>query len=81
MTCQKRRDDVEAAGSRYCGNSLDETCLRAGRHPALRWPESAGWRLSGTWEPGSDGNGKSQVEAHKPTVREYGYGVKGRNNP
>ena len=36
--------------SRYCGNSLDETCLRAGWHPALRWPESVGWRLSGTWE-------------------------------
>jgi hypothetical protein len=51
MTCRKRRDDVETAGSRYCGNSLDETCLRAGWHPALRWPESVGWRLSGTWEP------------------------------
>src|ERR1700684_1634145 len=21
------------------------------RHPALRWPESVRWRLSGTWEP------------------------------
>src|ERR1700691_1568306 len=51
MTCRKRRDDVETAGSRYCGNSLDETCLRARWHPALRWPESVGWRLSGTWEP------------------------------
>jgi hypothetical protein len=51
MTCRKRRDDVETAGSRYCGNSLDEACLRAGWHPALRWPESVGWRLSGTWEP------------------------------
>src|SRR5450759_3584320 len=51
MTCRKRRDDVETAGSRYCGNSLDETCLRAGWHPALRWPESVGRRLSGTWEP------------------------------
>src|SRR5258708_5776446 len=51
MTCRKRRDDVKTAGSRYCGNSLDETCLRAGRHPALRWPESVGRRLSGTWEP------------------------------
>jgi len=28
MTCRKRRDDVETVGSRYCGNSLDETCLR-----------------------------------------------------
>src|ERR1022692_4285545 len=51
MTCRKRRDDVETAGGCYCGNSLDETCLRAGRHPALRWPESVGRRLSGTWEP------------------------------
>src|ERR1700729_595592 len=51
MTCRKRRDDVETAGSRYCGNSLDETCLRAEWHPALRWPESVGRRLSGTWEP------------------------------
>jgi hypothetical protein len=39
MTCRKRRDDVETAGSRYCGTSLGEACLRTGRHPALRWPE------------------------------------------
>ena len=27
------------------------TRLRTGRHPTLRWPESVGRRLSGTWEP------------------------------
>src|SRR5437763_10399403 len=26
-------------GSRYCGISSGETCLRTERHPALRWPE------------------------------------------
>src|SRR5450755_946131 len=51
MTCRKHRDDVKTAGGHYCGNSLDVTCLRAGWHPALRWPESVGWRLNGTWEP------------------------------
>ena len=51
MTCRKRRDDVKTAESRYCGISSGETCLRAERHPALRWPESVGRRLSGTWEP------------------------------
>ena len=30
-----------------------KTCLRTGRHPALRWPESAKRRLCGTWEPGA----------------------------
>jgi hypothetical protein len=28
MTCRKRRDDVETAGSRYCGTSFGGTCLR-----------------------------------------------------
>ena len=39
--CRKRMDDVETAGSRYCGISLGEACLRTGRHPAFRWPEFA----------------------------------------
>jgi len=51
MTCRKRRDDVKTVGSRYCGINFAETCLRAEWHPALRWPESVGRRLSGTWEP------------------------------
>ena len=28
MTCRKRRDDVETAGSRYCGTSFGGACLR-----------------------------------------------------
>ena len=28
MTCRKRRDDVETAGSRYCGTSFGDACLR-----------------------------------------------------
>ena len=53
MTCRKRRDDVETAGSRYCGISFDGTCLRTRRHPALRWLEAVRRRLCGTWEPGA----------------------------
>jgi len=51
MKCRKRRDDVKTAESRCRGISSGETCLRTGRHPALRWPESVGRRLGGTWEP------------------------------
>ena len=28
MTCRKRRDDVETAGSRYRGTSFGDACLR-----------------------------------------------------
>ena len=28
MTCRKRRDDVETAGSRYCGRSFGGACFR-----------------------------------------------------
>jgi hypothetical protein len=28
MMCRKRRDDVETAGSRYCGTSFGDACLR-----------------------------------------------------
>jgi hypothetical protein len=51
MKCRKRRDDVKTAESRCRGISSGEACLRTERHPALRWPESIGRRLSGTWEP------------------------------
>jgi len=53
MTCRKRRDDVKTAGCRYCGINPGRTCLWTGWHPALRWPELAERRLSGTWEPGA----------------------------
>jgi hypothetical protein len=39
--CRKHMDDLETAGSRYCGTSFGEACLRTERHPALRWPELA----------------------------------------
>jgi len=41
LKCRKRREDVETAGSRYCGISSGETCLRTERHPHERWPELA----------------------------------------
>src|SRR5260370_33443867 len=64
MPCRKRRDDVKAAGSRYCGNNSGATCLRTEWHPALRWPELAQRQLSGTWEPGTSMlTEKPQVEA------------------
>ena len=50
------------------------------RHPALRWPELAERRSSGTWEPGIPmRTEKPQVE--EPRGREYGSGDQGRNNP
>jgi hypothetical protein len=65
MTCRKRRDDVETAGSRYCGISSGGACLWTGRHPALRWPELAKRRLSGTWEPGAP------MRTEKPQVKNH----------
>jgi len=49
------------------------------RHPALRWPELAERRSSGTWEPGTPmQTEKPQVE--EPRGQEYGSGAQGRNN-
>ena len=53
MTCRNALDDVETAGSIDCGISSDGACIRAGRHPALRWPDPVERRLCGTWEPSS----------------------------
>src|ERR1039458_6197906 len=46
------------------GSAPAKACLRTGRHPALRWPELAERRLSGTWEPGTP------MRTEKPQVEE-----------
>jgi hypothetical protein len=63
MKCRKGSDDVKTAEAKCCGISSDGACIRAERHPALRWREPVERRICGTWEPSpAMRTEKSQVE-------------------
>ena len=53
MTCRKRRDDVETAGSRYCGTGFGGACLRTKAASGIKVARVCQRQSIGTWEPGA----------------------------
>jgi hypothetical protein len=66
MTCRKRRDDVETAGSRYCGTSFGGACFRTKAAVEDSCPTTSDSRSSTGSLSGSFRN--PQSTAHRPLL-------------